>query len=108
MITLDELMDADDIVIFETSDDDNRDMAYAKLENPYLLIFERTKKTKCIVYFAEGNGKGFDMPGSFAELPRTDRLGLAGMEERARLLNGSLKVQSELDKGTLIIVEVPI
>jgi len=35
------------------------------------------------------------------------KLGLAGMHERARLLGGSLKVQSELGKGTQVVVEIP-
>ncbi len=54
------------------------------------------------------NGKGFNLPKSMGELPRTGRLGLAGIEERVRLLRGVLGIQSEPDKGTTITVEVPI
>ncbi len=54
------------------------------------------------------NGKGFDLSGSLADLPRAGKLGLAGMEERVRLLNGTMKIESEPGKGTRVMIEVPI
>ena len=54
------------------------------------------------------NGKGFDLRGSLADLPRTGKLGLAGMEERVRLLNGTMKIESESGKGTKVMIAVPI
>jgi len=54
------------------------------------------------------NGKGFEPLERMESLPRTGKLGLAGIEERMRLLGGSLKVQSELGKGTTLIAEAPI
>ena len=42
------------------------------------------------------------------DLVRTGKLGLAGMEERARLINGSVKIESEPGKGTTVMVEAPI
>ncbi len=56
----------------------------------------------------EDNGKGFALPETIADLSRLGKLGLAGMQERARLLGGNLKIESELDKGTKVIVEVPL
>jgi PAS domain S-box-containing protein len=53
------------------------------------------------------NGKGFDARESLAELPRAGKLGLAGMEERARLLGGTLRIQSALSKGTTTTVLIP-
>jgi len=41
------------------------------------------------------------------ELARKGKLGLAGMQERAQLLGGTLTVQSELGRGTTITVMVP-
>ena len=52
--------------------------------------------------------KGFDLGGSLADLPRAGKLGLAGMEERVRLLNGSMNIESELGKGTRVTIQVPI
>jgi len=76
----------------------------------------QASKVEVVAEFGKGktkvsisdNGKGFDISGSFAELPREGKLGLAGMEERVRLLDGSFKVQSEPGRGTLIIIEAPI
>jgi PAS domain S-box-containing protein len=56
----------------------------------------------------EDNGKGFELPENIGDLSRTGKLGLVGMQERAQLLGGSLRLQSELGKGTTIIVEAPI
>ena len=54
------------------------------------------------------NGVGFQLSESVGELTRAGKLGLAGMQERARLLGGSLSVQSEPGKGTTIVVQVPV
>jgi two-component system sensor histidine kinase DegS len=69
-----------------------------------------------VVEFDEGktiltirdNGKGFELPKRVSDLASTGKLGLAGMDERARLLGGSLRLQSELGKGTTATVEVPL
>jgi len=53
------------------------------------------------------NGRGFELSGGVDGLPRSGKLGLAGMQERARLLGGTLKVKSTPGKGTTLIVEVP-
>ncbi|MBA7672890.1 Oxygen sensor histidine kinase NreB [subsurface metagenome] len=55
----------------------------------------------------EDNGKGFALPQNLGDLSRLGKLGLTGMQERARLLGGSLKVESKLDKGTKVTVKVP-
>lgn len=54
------------------------------------------------------NGKGFKPPKTTDDLARDGKLGLAGMQERARLLGGSLTVQSEPGKGTTVTVEVAV
>jgi len=54
------------------------------------------------------NGKGLNNIGSIKELPRAGKLGLIGMEERARLLGGNLRVQSDPGKGTTIEIEAPV
>jgi len=52
------------------------------------------------------NGKGFDLPSRLENLPGAGKLGLVGMEERAKLLGGSLRVESSLGEGTTVSVEV--
>ena len=54
-----------------------------------------------IVMVIEDNGTGFDA-GAPAE-----GLGLVSMRERAELLGGSLRVESDSNHGTTLVVEVP-
>ena len=53
------------------------------------------------------NGRGFTLTGGLSELPNRGKLGLLGMHERARLLGGSLEVQTAPGQGTTIRVELP-
>ena len=68
------------------------------------IKFDEGKTTVSII----DNGKGFDLGGSLAELPRAGKLGLAGMEERVRLLEGNMKIESEPGKGTRVTIELPV
>jgi len=53
------------------------------------------------------NGKGFDMPTRASDLVLSGRLGIIGMRERARLIGGTLIVQSEVGMGTTITLRIP-
>jgi PAS domain S-box-containing protein len=76
----------------------------------------QASKVEVKVVFSEGkimvsindNGKGFDLSGDLGDLPRVGRLGLAGMEERAHLIGGSLQINTELDKGTMVRLNAPV
>jgi len=51
------------------------------------------------------NGRGFD-PQS-GELARAGHWGLAGMRERAELIDGQLEVWSDLQSGTEVVLTIP-
>jgi len=53
------------------------------------------------------NGRGFILAGKVGDLAKQGKLGLAGMQERAQLVGGTITVQSEPGKGTTITVEAP-
>jgi len=53
------------------------------------------------------NGKGLAQLG-ISDLSNRGKLGLMGMQERAQLLRGTLSIESDLGKGTAIIVEIPL
>jgi len=53
------------------------------------------------------NGKGFDLPETTGDLVKQGRLGLAGMQERIQLVRGSLRIESEPDEGTMVVIESP-
>jgi signal transduction histidine kinase len=54
------------------------------------------------------NGRGFQVPDKIGSLAEAGKLGLTGMQERARLLGGSVTLKSVPGKGTIVIVEAPI
>jgi len=54
------------------------------------------------------NGKGFEIPERAGDLAKQGKLGLAGMQERARLLGGTLELESRPGEGACISVEMPI
>ena len=53
------------------------------------------------------NGRGFRLAGSLSELGKKGKLGLLGMDERARLVGGTLDIRSMPGGGTTITVELP-
>jgi PAS domain S-box-containing protein len=61
-----------------------------------------------IILTITDNGKGFVLPGRLSDLASIGKLGLTGMEERARLLGGTLRVQSKSGEGTTVTAELPL
>jgi len=52
------------------------------------------------------DGRGFDVDRALASAGSS--IGLIGLQERTRLLNGRMEVHSEVGRGTRLTVEVPI
>ena len=52
------------------------------------------------------NGTGFDLPPNVTDLAKDGKLGLAGMEERARLVGATMSAESRRGKGTKIVIEL--
>lgn len=52
------------------------------------------------------NGTGFDLPPTVTDLAKDGKLGLAGMEERARLVGATMSAESRRGKGTKIVIEL--
>jgi PAS domain S-box-containing protein len=53
------------------------------------------------------NGKGFEVPLRLSDKVTTGKLGLAGMEERARLIGGTLCIRSKAGEGTVVVAKLP-
>jgi two-component system, NarL family, sensor histidine kinase DegS len=63
---------------------------------------------KQITLVVTDNGVGFSPPVHMGGLIHTGKLGIAGIEERIQLLGGTLKISSEPDRGTSILVSAPV
>lgn len=61
-----------------------------------------------IILRIQDNGKGFNVEERMAAAINEKRMGLRSMQERVNLLDGQMTVQSLLNKGTKISIEIPI
>jgi len=78
---------------------------HAQATEAYVRVeFDETRISMAVT----DNGRGFEPPVSVDDLPRSGKLGLMGMQERVWLLGGTIEVKSEPDKGTDILVDVPV
>jgi two-component system sensor histidine kinase DegS len=68
------------------------------------MAFDDDKLTLVI----SDNGSGFKVPEMLGDLAGIGKLGLTGMQERAKLIGGKLTIESELGKGTTVMVKVPL
>ena len=68
------------------------------------LEFDHSKATLTVA----DKGRGFLVPADLAQLSQVGKLGLIDIQERARLLGGTMKVKSKRGKGTTITVAVPL
>jgi len=56
----------------------------------------------------EDNGRGFDHSRRLEEAAAEKRMGVRSMEERARLIGGTLEIQSLPGTGTRVLFKIPI
>jgi two-component system sensor histidine kinase NreB len=56
----------------------------------------------------QDDGRGFDAPAALEQASHGDTLGLLSMQERVRLVNGELKIESTPGHGTEISARFPI
>jgi len=66
------------------------------------VALQRTDGSLCLSI--QDDGIGFDA----SEVRRKPGLGLSSMRERTRIIHGMLRITSELEKGTIITVRVPL
>lgn len=69
------------------------------------LDVRRQGQSVCVLI--KDDGRGFRMEPAAGWRP-TQRLGLLGMQERVRLVDGELTIESECGKGTLIRAIIPL
>lgn len=70
-----------------------------------ILIQRRDEEVVTVI---EDDGPGFDVEAVLNQPPGKRRLGIFGMQERARLAGGTLTIESKLGKGTSVFLKLPL
>jgi len=93
-------------------------MIYRILQEAINNIQHHSKATEANISFQfftdslkisiQDNGKGFVFPQKIATLTEEGKLGLIGMHERVKFLNGDIKIVSQLGQGTSITIDAAI
>jgi signal transduction histidine kinase len=78
---------------------------YSRANMATIHLQYTSTKIKLII---SDDGKGFQIPDSLSDLAHQGKLGLIGIEERARLSGGTFFIKSHPKKGTMITVALPI
>ncbi len=100
------LPDEVELVLFRITQEALRNIwKHAEATNAEVTVEFEEKSIQIVV---KDNGKGFEASYAVADLPRYGMLGLAGMQERAHLLGGTLTVSSESGGGTTVVAELPV
>jgi two-component system sensor histidine kinase UhpB len=78
---------------------------HAEAKEVSLWIREKDQQVSLII---EDNGKGFDVGEVLGRDATRRGLGLAALDERARMLGGALKIRSRAGAGTRITCNIPV
>ena len=76
----------------------NNVLKHSEAKNVSLQMGYRDEK---IIIMIEDDGKGFELNR------HKEGYGLKNLEARTKLLNGSLNIDSQIGKGTSVLIEVP-
>jgi len=71
------------------------------------LITLKFKKGKFQITISD-DGKGFELPETIEDLASISKFGLAGIQERSRLLGATLRIQTKPGEGTQVVVAVTV
>lgn len=80
----------------------NNALKHAGANNISVLLNEEDDRIQLII---EDDGTGFEKARAY---DRSKHHGLENMRERAEIMGGKLTIESDADRGTLIIVEAPL
>lgn len=96
----------EELVLFRIAQESlNNVRRHAHASEARVMVSFHPKNVRLVV---EDDGQGFDAPDKFDDLVASGKLGLIGMHERARILGGTMRIDSEPGKGTGVIVDAPV
>jgi PAS domain S-box-containing protein len=70
-----------------------------------IVIHRRPEEVLTVI---EDDGPGFDVDAALSLPPGQRRLGIFGMQERARLAAGTISIESGIGKGTTVYLRLPL
>jgi two-component system, NarL family, sensor histidine kinase DegS len=68
------------------------------------IIVRLDYRSDSVEISVQDNGRGFVVPENFENLSMKGKLGIMGMQDRAHLLNGQFKIQSQPGKGATVSI----
>jgi len=96
----------EELVLFRIAQESlNNVRRHADASEAKVMVSFHPKNVRMVI---EDDGQGFDAPDKFVDLVASGKLGLIGMHERARILGGTLRIDSEPGNGTRVIVDAPV
>ncbi|MBB5022653.1 sensor histidine kinase [Desulfurispira natronophila] len=78
---------------------------HANARNVSIIISLRPEQLNLVI---EDDGKGFDVEQHFSSDAYLEHLGLHGIQERAEIMGGAFKIESNIGSGTTIFIKVPM
>ncbi len=72
------------------------------------VIIRLVRVSSNIILRIEDDGKGFDVKERERSIVNEKRMGLRSMKERVNLLQGRMSIHSQLNKGTEIVIKLPL
>lgn len=82
----------------------NNIVKHSKAENAFIQLI---KHEKSIVLLIDDDGVGFDLKKKTSETG-VKGIGLMSMRERVETLNGTISIETQENKGTEILIEIPL
>jgi two-component system sensor histidine kinase DegS len=94
-----------ELALFRIAQESLRNISkHSEADNAVLRVQFKRHSVKLSVI---DKGIGFNIPDTWNDFTKAGKLGVIGMAERIKQLEGSFKIRSEIGKGTSIITEVP-
>ncbi|MCL6472211.1 MAG: PAS domain S-box protein [Firmicutes bacterium] len=95
-----------EITLFRIVQEALRNIArHAEAKNAKVIMEFKDKETRVEIV---DDGKGFELPSTIGDLSRRGKLGIDGMQTRAKLAGGTFEIQSRPGEGTVITVTIPV
>jgi PAS domain S-box-containing protein len=107
MVDIDGLFSAEEqIILYRMFQECLTNVAkHAQATHVSLIVREQEDS---VLFCVEDNGRGFDVLEAISKSSGKRGLGLAALQQRARMLRGSVKIKSQEGTGTTVLIAVPL